>query len=535
MAVIPRALFGRPIALTMGFFAASTLIAQQKPAEQPAVTIRNSVRMVAVDVIAKDKHGHPVFDLEAEDFKLFDNGQPQDVRHVSVERRVAAEDSEDTPGAGPKPEYAGKFSNAHATAVVTTVILLDLLNTAPENQSSMKTELLKSLNHMREGTRIALLILGDDLTVVSDFTESSISLKNAAEAQLHERAEGFGPSITARKTGNPTRDAAILKATNHAFRAEDNQRTGRTLEALNLICHHLAGIPGRKNLIWLTGGLTASGQTEAVQDQIDRLNDANVAVYTVDARGVLLDPSVNAETDMNDLAGPIAETREENRGDVLGSVATGTGGIFYHNTNRLSVAIDQALEDNTVVYVIDYYPQHNRWDGKLHRLEVKTSRPGVRLRYRPSYRATPAPAPAQTQQQLLAAVESASMDFSGLSFSVDVKRDTGSDPVLLLHIPVDQLQWANADGNFSDMLQVWFVQKRAAGDDVFVSTWKSDLHFSKDQYQAATQLGLSVAGPVALQPVAAKVRVVLRDSGSGKIGTVDVPAESIKGSVAAPK
>jgi VWFA-related protein len=392
----------------------------------------------------------------------------------------------------------------------------------------MKTDLLKSLSHMREGTRVALLILGDDLTVVSDFTESTISLKRAAEDQLHVRGEGFGPSITAHKTGNTTRDAMILKATSRAFRAEDDERTGRTIGALNLICDHLARIPGRKNLIWITGGLTAAGQSEAVTDEVDRLNDANVAVYTVDARGVLLDPAINAQSDTNDLTAPMVEAREESRGDVLATVATDTGGVFYRNTNRLSGAIDQALEDNAIVYVIDYYPQLNRFDGKVHKLEVKTSRPGVHLRYRSNYRAARSPQPAlQNQQQMLAAAAAASLDFPGLRFSVDVRPGAGSDPTLLLHVPVEEVQWSANAGNMLGTLQVWFLQKRSSGADVFTTTWKSDLHLSNDQYQQATRAGLSLAGAVKLQPSVAKVRVVLRDAASGKIGTVDVPAESI--------
>jgi VWFA-related protein len=114
-----------------------------------------------------------------------------------------------------------------------------------------------------------------------------------------------------------------------------------------------------------------------LEDTIDKLNDANIAAYTVDARGVLLDPGLSAETDTNDLTLPVQIDREESRGDILPVVALETGGVIYRNTNRPDNAIAQAVADRRLVYVLDYYPRHSDWSGKLHKLQVKTSRPGV--------------------------------------------------------------------------------------------------------------------------------------------------------------
>ena len=54
-----------------------------------------------------------------------------------------------------------------------------------------------------------------------------------------------------------------------------------------------------------------------------------------------LDPGLTAETDTNDLTGPLQEERELTRGDVLAVMSNGTGGVGYHNTNRLDGAISQ--------------------------------------------------------------------------------------------------------------------------------------------------------------------------------------------------
>jgi hypothetical protein len=61
-------------------------IRAQTRADSSTVTIKSSVRLVQVDVIAKDKHGNPIPGLEAKDFTLLDDGKPQKISHLSIER-----------------------------------------------------------------------------------------------------------------------------------------------------------------------------------------------------------------------------------------------------------------------------------------------------------------------------------------------------------------------------------------------------------------------------------------------------------------
>ena len=498
----------------------------QTPNEQPTLMLKSKVRMVEVDVIAKDKHGKPVTDLKPEEFLLFDDGKPEKIARSSL-AGMQQPSANHARSELAKMTATTVFSNTHAETAVPTVILLDLLNTPRENQSAAKKDLLRALNRLKEGTPIALLILGDDLTVVSDFTTSTISLTQAAEAGFHTRQEGFGAPISMRATGNPTRDALILKATTRAFGAENDDRVFRTLAALKIISQQLGPVHGRKSLLWITAGLSMSGQTRAIEDAIDRLNDANVAVYTVDARGVLLDAGIGADADTNDLTAPIQTEREETRGDVLPVIAASTGGLFYQNSNRLDDAFTHALADRDVVYFLAYYPQHIAWDGKIHRLAVKTTRPGVRLRYRTSHRANvPTPPTQKEQQQALAEIESAPLDYSGIHFSVEIQPGQPADPRFVLHVPVAEVEWFSDGAKMLTQLQVWFIQKLASGEDLATTRSDVDLRLSAPDYQIAASEGISVASDVKTQPTAARVRVMVFDLNSRKIGTVDVPLSS---------
>jgi VWFA-related protein len=515
--------------------AASCGLRAQTPVE-PTVRIRKTVRLVEVDVIAKEKRGKPVSGLTAKDFVILDNGQPQKISRFSVEQ-----ESSDTNVGQPAPMGESKpnqdtFSNTHPGNLAATVILYDLLNTPFEDQASMRKQLLQSLNRLKPGTPIALLMLGDDLTVVSDFTTSTISLANAIAARPVGGMEGFGPPITARATGNPVRDAMIARATSQAFHAENRERVMRTLAALNVICDQLGRMRGRKSLLWITAGLSMPGETHDVQVAIDKLNDANVAVYTVDARGVVLDPGMGADVDTNDMTAPLKEEREETRADAIEVIARSTGGVFYHNTNRLDTAISRAIEDRSMVYTLAYYPQHNQWQGEFHKLLVKTLRPGVQLRYRTGYLATPTAAPSvQDEKQMLAAAAASPLDSSGIRFSVEVKpAKSPGDRRFVLHFPVEELQFAPQNEMMVGSFQVWFIQRRASGDDLGTTTLKGDWRLVAGAYQAALRQGVGLVSDLKVKDGAAKIRVLVRDTNSGRIGTVDVPVAALPGTAPAP-
>jgi VWFA-related protein len=58
------------------------------PSQQPGI-VRVFVRLIPVDVRVTDRADRPVTDLKQEDFQVFENGQPQDIRHFSVQTLTA--------------------------------------------------------------------------------------------------------------------------------------------------------------------------------------------------------------------------------------------------------------------------------------------------------------------------------------------------------------------------------------------------------------------------------------------------------------
>ena len=168
----------------------------------------------------------------------------------------------------------------------------------------------------------------------------------------------------------------------------------------------VSGNKGRKNLIWFTVGIkqitdpqfrpkTAPDYTPDLHKTYDMLTAAQVAVYSVDPRGLANPADSSAATASGPItaqsgaatAAALGGAFKDNSGDHLSmeSVAEATGGGAYYNTNDLKEAVGKAIDNGANYYTLSYVPPGKKYDGKHHMIAVKVDRPGVHLVYRSNY------------------------------------------------------------------------------------------------------------------------------------------------------
>ena len=492
--------------------------------------ITTTTRMVEVDVVAKDSKGRPVNSLEAKDFVLRDNGRVQKISRFSIERgTLNQEDAQPARGATARKGATTVFSNAHPANLTAMVILVDMLNTPIEDQALLRKSLIQSLSEIKSPPPIALLVLAEDLRLLSDFTIGTASLSKAVENLKTGRGAGIGPTLDAPVTPNLKFDAAIAKANIAEWQAQHTAGAERTLAALKLIRQDLKRIQGRKSLLWISGGLVLPlSETHAMQQAVDDFNNDNITIYTVDARGMAVEAGLDASQSSISPLAQLLAVEDDTRGAVMEVLAKSTGGVAYRNTNALSSAITQAVEDSGEVYALAYYPDHNNWNGEYHKLQVQVNHPGVHLRYRSGYLASPEPPPTSVapEQQFLE-IANSPVDSPGLPFSVEVKPGEKPGSVrLILRIVGSALQLQEKGDDQVGLLQLWCRQRNPSGEDVGVATTDYPLTFSPDAYETLLDDGLELRPPLQLKPGAATLRVILRDGVSGRVGTVDVPLDT---------
>ena len=356
---------------------------------QDTPVVRVNTRMVEVDVIVHHK-GEAVTDLKQDDFTVLDNGKPQKVAAFSVisSRNTAGTSTPLQPGT-----VSNRLNIGGQEPAGTTVVLYDMLNTAPEDQSWARRELLRYLGTLDKSDHFALYSLGKFLRVIQDFTDDPDRIIKAArraspEASPDQTSDDLADDLLAAplNSGDAIADAMYVDSIKEMQDAAQVNRAVITGKALELIARHLQGLPGRKKLVWISASFPAqttdmrshNGKPTIEHKEFSReigaavraLNDANVAVYPIDPRdpynGGLLAPGIDS---MNLFAG-------------------GTGGRAFYSITDLAGAMKTAVDDSEVTYALGFYPGDIKVDGSYHSLSVKVARQGVDLRHRKGYFAT---------------------------------------------------------------------------------------------------------------------------------------------------
>ncbi len=318
--------------------------AQQRP------TYRQTVRRVVEDVVVTDTQGHPVAGLRQRDFAISENGNPQ--RILSFEAHTM-----DAPKAelAPANLAPGAFINlpSEPERGPLYVLVYDMIHILSlDEQMFARQQLIKFVQSRPQGTRFAIVAMSDGIHLIQGFTDNKDLLLAALDP------EGNTPHIP----------RAFLYQGNYAW---DNP----PVKALVEIARYVQGLPGRKNVIWLSDGLGlplfasmgAPDQQRAAQHLLNLLADRQIAIYPIDTQG---------------LVGTLSKMTQY---QLLDAIAGATGGRAYYSTNDLVDALDKATEAGSIYYTLSYNPTNPGDDGQFRRIEVKLSKKGYQLFYRRGY------------------------------------------------------------------------------------------------------------------------------------------------------
>ena len=147
--------------------------AQQAP---PEPTFHAGTELVQVSVVAQDKQGKPVADLRREEFRIFDNGAPQEVRLFVAETEKASSAKPETASRNAPNIFSNQVAGPAGSRSGYSVILIDNLYTdfgdpnTDEGSSWARLQTLRTLKSIPAGERIATYAQGRKLQVICEFT-----------------------------------------------------------------------------------------------------------------------------------------------------------------------------------------------------------------------------------------------------------------------------------------------------------------------------------------------------------------------------
>ena len=528
--------------------------------DEKKVEFRSETVLVQVPTVVTDKAGNHIHALKKEDFKVEENGKEQ---KIAVFEEVTATNVRLTPATNPPGTFSNLAQNGDPPRNV-VVIALDTVNTPFLDQTYGRKELVKYLaDNLDSGPVLAMVVIGSKgVKTISGLTNDPASLLDALkkvrgelpalqgvdiDAQALSAAGGATTALVTPLSagGDPTTQMEQFVLQGDAIYAGYQQARAieNTMRAFLDIAWSLSGIPGRKSLIWATGGFPfyldspsalPGGYLSVLYERaMQALNDAQVSVYPVDVRG-LVSNSPAVDVTRRPRGGQAFVTTSNNRNwlqtstiAALQDFAAMTGGKAHYNSNDLATGFKRAVEDSTSYYLIGYYlDTHNTKPG-WRKLQVKVTHKevDVEVRARSGFLVTNATMnPELTQQADLGFALSSPFDSTGIPLSVQWR---GTSPngdkkkvAFALHLPATGVTIAGERNTFNVDFIAQAVKNGVPPSNVG-GTAKGAL-----TAEALTKIktdGIFYANSFDLPPGDYQVRFVVRDNLSGRIGSVTAP------------
>jgi len=535
------------------------------PINPDAPVIQSTTRLVSVDVVVTDNQSHPVTGLAASDFTVLENGKPQKVAvfsYESPEKRASAA----PPPALPRGAVTNRPDARQAAPIV--ILLLDGLNTPSSQQLYVRQQMLKYLGDLKaSNARMAVLALGSDLSVLQDFTTDLSSLQAAVKDYKRGRtkldvdvpaidlpaANGGGASVGAPSgevIGGSLGNAGALldNFAKNVANEEQDVRVRTTVGALQAIAQSVTGYPGRKSLLWMSSSFpfTLGFQDSYISpfrfyksyaDDLRKttalLTDANVAVYPIDAKGLISGGGV-ADVTISGVSpdtSPIPSTDLSKEvftnfrsDETQNTVAEQTGGKVFRNTNDLAGAIQAAIEDSSSHYVLGYYLDQKKMDGKFHTIQVNVARDGAHVRSRKGYYALDAAAWRKNQDDAARAPHVNGMAATGVLMVAQAipPKTPGQSSIVEIVVDTSTVSFGEGpEGTHSVDLSFEVAALKGDGKPEHVETRTATADVKDATYMQFVRTGIPMKIDTPLATGRHLLRITVRDNRSGLVGNVD--------------
>lgn len=467
----------------LGLLLAAAAAAQPQPPKPDAEAADSGefflsvdVNVVNVDVYVTDKQGNRVRGLTAADFEVFEDRKPVKITNFySVDSGSSAAPAPATSAAAPEPP-PGMAPAVQTPAVqapddqqLHLIVYIDNFNLRPFNRNRVMRELRLFLNqNVRKGDQVMLVTYDRELHVRRGFTGDPAVIASALVELERISAQGTHFDSERRDILREIDDAEALEEVAGRVRTYAESLSNDlsfTLSALKDFTGSLAGLPGRKAILYVSDGLPMRAGEDVfykLQEKFERAslldaqsydasrrflelaNQANanrVTFYTLEATGLRVSSASSAEESRPGASALIDSVFTSNVQSPLLMLAEKTGGRAIINSNSVMPGLLKIADDFSTYYSLGYTPAH-AGDGRYYKIEVKVkNRKGLTVRHRDGYRdkTTETRMADGTMASLLFGVERNSLD-AKIEFGKSSRREDGNYEVAVkISLPIGKL------------------------------------------------------------------------------------------------
>jgi VWFA-related protein len=509
------------VVCAMGLGIAAVAQTPQGDQTNPQDTISVTSRLVVLDVVVLDRNGKPVTNLDRSKFSITEDKVPQTIRDF------------DPPSGHAMP--AGGADLVHSAADLpkigqapVNVLVFDEVDTPFHQLAYARQMMEKYLKAQPAVLPVPTLFVAagySRMVVLHDYTQSRADLLESV--QKHTADLDFTQVVNTLNGGAGGSDNGLVK----------------TLGAMLQITQSVAGIPGRKNIIWVGTGynkaydLTNISEKDhdkvvaEIEQVTDKMLQARVTLYIIDPGGPIKADDLTDQTldpsNVTSAASNIGNFGNFSDNMGMDSFANNTGGRVIGGRNDLDAQVAEVSMEGTEYYTLSYVPTGESDAAQpFRKIKVTVNDPSLRVVTRQGYFTSSAPvskvalAPKEKQANdvkydLMSAART-TMAYTALH--TDAKRAKNGYSVL---VNANDLKFTEQPGG-SRLAEVTIlaVCYNAKGKETaqHAAEMKEEIAAS-DVIKPETQV--SFAFPMALPPFTERVRFVVRDAATGAIGTAN--------------
>ncbi len=508
---------------------------------------------------------------------------------VSAEPTTTQASQSGAPSEGAEPAFSNRVSDAGASPasapsaadIGSTILVIDESHIGWNDMNLARGQILKFLNSLAAGERVGLYSMnGLGFRVLTEVTTDHAALiarmqkfmpnaqsVSAAQEEETRNRQQFDEvhNVTDLNSvnGNHIDVADGMTPIDPQLMTMGDDPARAAFVILTQVARHLASIPGHKKVVWVSSdNVLASWEDQTVgiekspKDERgfamrveETMNDAHAAVYPFDVsqleggaitadmqhRNVEL---TQAASDTASLPGASPPSRNMTGGRIsaemsqdlhpvqgpVREVAAATGGRVIRRSGDLAAQLDGIVADGHATYMLSFSPQTSP-DDQYHTINIKlTGRRGLTLRYRTGYLFEKE---ATTLKQRFQQAVWRPADVSEIAVTANVEPvDPGAD--VKINIAAGDLGLQQQAGRWMDKLDIFFIQRDDAGLHAQVEGQTLGLRLKSSTYERLLPTGVPFSHFVAMKRGMASLRVLVVDENSGRMGSVTIPASSLR-------
>lgn len=380
------------------------------------------VNVVNVDVFVTDRKGNRIRGLSVDDFELFENRRPVQITNfyaVEDGRPVLAGPGMLTPGSLPEAATVSTPGGGEAAVPedqrLHLVVYVDNWNIRPFNRNRVFVAMREFLRErLSPSDRVMLMTYDREPHMRRPFTSDPAVVASALFEIEKLSANGVRLESDRRE---------ILGAIEEAKRSDEVYHRVRTyaeslhndlsfsVTSLRDLVQHLAGLPGRKAILYVSDGLEmvpgedvynalrekfpdTSGValetrnwdlTRRFQELVASANASRISFYTIDAGGLRISTNISAQQMRPGASSFVDSIYWGNLQGSIQMIADRTGGTAIINTNDPAKGLEVVADDFRNYYSLGYSPSREP-DGRYHPIEVRAKNKEYTVRHRDGYR-----------------------------------------------------------------------------------------------------------------------------------------------------